>query len=147
MRDERQYCTFSVNGLYLGIAVGHVQEVIRALEMTSVPLAPHSVHGLINLRGQIITAIDLRRRLGASDRALDAEPMHVVVRTEEGAVSFLVDEIGDVIETDPASFEPAPAMLRAEARGLVHGVYKLADRLLLVLDTTRAALVEPAVAA
>lgn len=142
MSDERQFCTCTVDGLYLGIAVHHVQEVIRALDMTAVPLAPHAVHGLINLRGQIITAIDLRRRLGVSDRAPGQEPMHVVVRTDDGAVSFLVDEIGDVIETDPATFERAPAMLHADARALVKGVHKLTDRLLLVLDTTLAAQVE-----
>jgi purine-binding chemotaxis protein CheW len=138
MSDDLHFCTFTVDGLYLGIPVRQVQEVIRSLDMTSVPLAPHAVHGLINLRGQIITAIDLRRRLGLSDREAESEPMHVVVRTDDGAVSFLVDEIGDVIEAAPNSFERAPAMLHEDARVLVAGVHKLADRLLLVLDTTRA---------
>jgi purine-binding chemotaxis protein CheW len=65
-------------------------------------------------------------------------PVNVVVRTDEGAVSFLVDEIGDVLETDEASFERTPETLQGQARELVHGVYKLKERLMLVLDTERA---------
>ncbi|MES2521518.1 MAG: chemotaxis protein CheW [Gemmatimonadota bacterium] len=147
MHEELQFCTFTVDGLYLGIAVRQVQEVIRSLEMTAVPLAPASVEGLINLRGQIVTAIDLRCRLGLSPRLPGQEPMHVVVRTDDGAVSFMVDEIDDVIEVTPDAFERVPETLNQEAGALVKGVYKLADRLLLVLDTTRAVNIEHAAAA
>lgn len=146
MSDHRQYCTFTVDGLYMGVAVHQVQEVLRSLEMTSVPLAPESVQGLINLRGQIVTAIDLRTRLGLRPRSSDTEPMHVVVRTDDGAVSLMVDEIDDVIEAGQDSFERPPETLPEDARTLVTGVHKLHDRLLLILDTPRVANIEFAAA-
>jgi purine-binding chemotaxis protein CheW len=122
---------------YFGIEVLEVQEVIRHQEMTRVPLAPAVVRGLINLRGQIVTAIDLRRRLGFPDRLGGELPVNVVVRTEDGAVSLLVDEIGDVLQVSEESFERPPETLKGPARELVRGAYKLADRLLLALDLDR----------
>jgi purine-binding chemotaxis protein CheW len=138
MTFEKQFCTFSVDGLFFGVEVLKVQEVIRYQEMTPVPLAPAVVNGLINLRGQIVTAIDLRRALGLSERPAGSLPMNVVVRTDDGVVSLLVDEIGDVLNVDEASFERPPETLNGSARELITGVYKLKDRLLLILDTVRA---------
>jgi len=129
-----QYATFVVNDLFLGIDVLRVQEVLRYQEMTRVPLAPEVAAGLINLRGQIVTAIDMRRRLGLPPRAQDELPLSVVMRTADGPVSLLVDEIGDVLEVDEATAEAPPDSLCAAARPLVSQVYKLKDRLLLVLD-------------
>jgi purine-binding chemotaxis protein CheW len=131
---SRQYSTFDVAGSYFGIDVLQVQEVLRYQEMTPVPLAPAVIEGLINLRGQIVTALDMRRRLGLPPRASGQTAMNVVVRTEEGAVSLLVDEIGDVVEVDSASFERPPENLDPAIRDLVKGIHKLKDRLLLVLD-------------
>lgn len=138
MTTAHQYCTFYLDGLFFGVEVQKVQEVIRYQELTRVPLASRVVSGLINLRGQIVTAIDLRQRLGLKRRPEDKLPMNVVVRSDEGAVSMLVDEIGDVQEVDADTFEPAPNTLRGEARNLIRGAYKLKNRLLLVLDTERA---------
>jgi len=89
------------------------------------------------LRGQIVAALDMRRRLGLAPRSADRLPMNLVVRTEEGPVSLLVDEIGDVLQLEPVDFEAAPDNLTPSARELVRGVYKLKDRLLLVLDPDR----------
>jgi purine-binding chemotaxis protein CheW len=114
-----------------------VQEVIRYQEMTRVPLAPAVIRGLINLRGQIVMALDLRRRFALEDRPASELPTNVVIRTDDGAVSLLVDEIGDVLEVDEGSFEHPPETMR-QARELVRGVYKLPEHLLLVLDTARA---------
>jgi purine-binding chemotaxis protein CheW len=144
MNPNRQFCTFYLDGFLFGVDVLKVQEVIRYQEMTRVPLASSVVRGLINLRGQIVTAIDLRSRLGLKDRPSDALPMNVVVRTEDGAVSLLVDEIGDVLEIDDTILETPPETLRGAARQIVTGVYKLKDRLLLVLDTGRAVDVQAA---
>jgi len=145
-----QYCTFYLDCLLFSVELKGVQEVIRSLEMTKVPLAPKMVSGLINLRGQIVTAVDLRRRLELQARPPDALPMNVVVRSEDGAVSFLVDEIGDVVEVEESTFEPAPEMLRASVRSMILGVHKLQDRLMHVLDTEKACQMteaaEPAVA-
>jgi purine-binding chemotaxis protein CheW len=145
-----QFCTFYLDKLLFGVELKGVQEVIRTLDVTQVPLAPPVVSGLINLRGQIVTAVDLRRRLELSLRSPDISPMNVVVRSDDGAVSFLVDEIGDVVEVDDSSFEPAPEMLRASIRSMILGVHKLNDRLMHVLDTEKACemkeAAEPAVA-
>lgn len=121
-----------------------VQEVIRTQQMTRVPLAPRAVRGLINLRGQIVTAIDLRERLGLEPFGGDRHPMNVVVRTDEGAVSLLVDEIGDVLDTEESDYEAPPETLPAAARDLIRGVYKLPGRLLLILDTEKTLALEPA---
>lgn len=135
MTDSKQFCTFFLNGLFFGVEVLRVQEVIRYQEMTRVPLAPRMIEGLINLRGQIVTAIDLRRRLDLPARAEGDLPMNVVVRSEDGAVSLLVDEIGDVVEIRDDVFERPPETLSGAARELIQGVYKLKERLLLILDT------------
>jgi purine-binding chemotaxis protein CheW len=137
MSDTKQFCTFFVNGLFFGVEVLKVQEVIRYQEMTRVPLAPSMIEGLINLRGQIVTAIDLRRRLELPLRQPGQLPMNVVVRAEDGAVSLLVDEIGDVVEIQDDIYERPPETLQGVARELVQGVYKLKHRLLLILDTEK----------
>jgi purine-binding chemotaxis protein CheW len=134
----QQFCTFFLKDQFFGVPVQQVQEVIRYQEITRVPLTPRVVRGLINLRGQIVMAVDLRRRFSMEDRPESQLPTNVVVRTDDGAVSFLVDEIGDVLEVDEESFERPPATLQGPTRELVRGVYKLQERLLLVLDTERA---------
>ena len=132
-----QFATFFVTDLFFGIDVLNVQEVLRHQEMTCVPLAPGVIEGLINLRGQIVTAVDMRRRLDLPPRADAEAATNMVVRTQEGAVSLLVDEIGDVLAVDAASFERPPDNLAPAARELIQGIYKLRERLLLVLDTEK----------
>lgn len=139
-RDQKrstQFATFFVSGFFFGIDVLNVQEVLRHQDMTRVPLAPGVIEGLINLRGQLVTAIDMRQRLDFPLRSADSNPMNVVVRTRDGAVSLLVDEIGDVLEVDQSAFERPPDNISPAAREVVCGVFKLKDRLLLALDTER----------
>lgn len=133
-----QYCTFLLDGLYFGVDVQRVQEVLRPQQLTPVPLAPSHVNGLINLRGQIVTALDLRQRLGLPPRQGGRPPMKIVIRSDEEAVAILVDEIGEVVDVDEDRFERPPETLQGGARELIPGAYKLADRLLLILDTDRA---------
>ncbi|HTW07785.1 MAG TPA: chemotaxis protein CheW [Acidimicrobiales bacterium] len=133
-----RYCTFRLGNLLLGIDVGQVQEVLRHDQMTTVPLAPAEVRGLINLRGQIVTAVDLRRQFGlapSTELSLSA-----VVRAGDETISLLVDDVGEVVETSPEDFEPVPVSVPARVRNLIAGTYKLAGKLLLVLDLQR---VEP----
>lgn len=137
MAGAQQFSTFFVDGQFFGVPVQQVQEVIRYQEMTRIPLVPRVVRGLINLRGQIVVAVDLRRCLNVCDRAADQLPMNVVIRTAEGAVSLLVDEIGDVLEVEDTTFEPAPDTLQGASRELVLGVHKLPNQLLLILDTEK----------
>jgi purine-binding chemotaxis protein CheW len=92
------------------------------------------VRGLINLRGQIVTAIDLRERLALPSRSDDHVPINVVVQTDDGAVSLLVDEIGDVLEVTEEQFERPPETVNGASRDLIQGAYKLANRLLVILD-------------
>jgi purine-binding chemotaxis protein CheW len=138
MPGERQFCTFYLGPHYFGVDVMHVQEIICGQAMTRVPLAPPVVRGLINLRGQIVTALDLRRRLEMPDADKEREPINVIVQTTDGAVSLLVDEIGDVLPVSDDDFERPPQTLQGTARELVVGAYKLKDRLLLILDVERA---------
>ena len=137
MALDGQFCTFFVRGLFLGLEVTCIQEVIRYQPLTVVPLTSPVIAGLMNLRGQIVTAIDLRHRLGLAPRDPGVRPINVVVRASDGPVSLLVDEIGDVIEVEEAAFERPPDTLAGEARGLIRGAYKLKGRLLLVLDAAR----------
>jgi len=139
MSEQSQYCTFWVDGLFFGVGVECVQEVLRYQQLTAVPSAPEAIQGLINLRGQIVTAVDLRCRLGLPPRAEDALPMNVIVRSRGEVVSLLVDDIGDVIDTSGLELEPAPANVPSVVQDVVHGVLALPDSILLVLDADRAA--------
>ena len=134
---ERQYCTFYLDGHFLGIGVKEVQEVLKYQYMTEVPLADAEVAGLINLRGQIVTALDLRKVMGLGPRQ-GKQPMNIVVRSDDGPLSLLVDEIGDVVEVEQDSFEDPPETLEVSFRHLIKGVYKLQEKLMLVLDLDRA---------
>ncbi len=140
MAEPKQFCTFYVNDILLGIEVLGVQEVLRYQEVTEVPLAAPEIQGLINLRGQIITAIDLRTRMNLPPREHDNNSMNVVTRINNEVISFLVDSVGDVLEVEENNFEPVPSTVDATTRELVSGVYKLeGKRLLMVLDTAKAA--------
>ena len=134
MKTEQQYCTFYLDRFYFGIEVERVQEIIRYQEITPVALAPRVVRGLINLRGQIVTAVDLRRLLELPERDPDQVPMNIVVRTADGAFSLLADRIGDVLELDDSNFEPPPDNLEGMAKELIERAYKLDKTLLLTLS-------------
>ncbi len=139
-----QYCTFRLGGHLFGVPVETVQEVLRQQELTAVPLSSPEVCGLINLRGQIVITIDLRRRIGLPDRDPDVQATNVVVRTADGATSLLVDEIGDVLEPDLDLFEAPPETVPTRVRELVVKVCKLEHDLMLVLDTDKAVAVDGA---
>jgi purine-binding chemotaxis protein CheW len=135
--ETLQFSTFFVGRFFFGIDVLHVQEVLRFEKMARVPLAAPVIEGLINLRGQIVPAIDMRRRMSLEPRAQGETPMNLVVRTDEGAVSLLVDNIGDVLQLDSGTFELPPSNLSQIARELIRRIYKLPNRLLFVLDVEK----------
>lgn len=134
----RQLATFTVDGTVYGIDIAVVQEVVRERPMTAVPLTPDAVAGLINLRGEVITAIDMRARLGSVPRAEGLSPMNVVVRPGSEPVSLLVDAIGDVVDVSAETFEASPATVQGERGALIVGAYMLEAGLLLVLDVAAA---------
>jgi len=137
MADEHQFCTFFLDQLFFGIEVKKVQEIIRFQDITSVPLAPKEVGGLINLRSQIVTAIDLRRRLDLPPSNSEQLPLNVVVRVDEETISLLVDDVGDVLDVPDDCFETPPETLTGKVRALILGAYKLEDKLLLILDVEK----------
>ncbi len=134
MAKNKMVCTFFLSDLMFGIDAMEVQEVIRRQKMTPVPLAPPQVEGLMNLRGKVVTVINLRRHLGLAEAAEELESKNIVVETTDGLVSLLVDRVGDVFELDETMCEPTPDVLNDTMRPLVQGVYQLDGRLLLLLD-------------
>jgi purine-binding chemotaxis protein CheW len=130
----RQICTFRVDGMSLGLDVEYVQEVLRHQEMTEVPLAPPAVKGLINLRGQIVTALDMRRRFELPPDTSGEPPMNVIMQTGGSLVSLLVDSIGEVESVNDDWYEPVPETLDMSTKSMVRYVCKLESKLLLILE-------------
>lgn len=140
---QQQICTFRLAPYYCGIDVLAVREILRHQPMTRVPLAPPVVKGLLNLRGQIITALDVRTRLGLPPREGGRKPVNIVVAVEEAGeeslAALLVDEIGDVVSVDPATCEPPPETVPAALREVLVSVCKREQGLLLIFDAARIA--------
>jgi len=134
MIDDRLLCTFRLADHLFGIEISSVQEVLREQEITRLPLASPAVRGVINLRGRILPAIDLRRCLDMEPAPRNQHRANIVVRgTSSSSVSLLVDEIGEVVEAPFSAYERTPETLQGRARDLIEGVYKLQEELLLVL--------------
>lgn len=129
-----EFISFRVADQLLGIPVQMVQEVLTAQRITRVPLAPPEVAGFLNLRGQIVTAVDLRTRLDLPPREEGASVMNVVVKDKEELFSLLVDEVGDVIEVSREIFEPAPPTMDDRWRQSCEGVYRLKNELLVAVN-------------
>ena len=129
----RQFSTFFLANRMYGIDVMQVQEIVKPLQMTPIPLAPNYVYGLINLRGQIATAIGLREMFGLESISPD-QMMNVIGHVDNTLVSFLVDEIGDVIDVNSELYEPTPETVPLEVRQFIDGVYKIPGQLLSILN-------------
>ena len=136
---QRQVCAFTLGEHLFGIDVRYIQEVFRFQECTPVPITPPLVTGLLNLRGQIVLAIDLRQRLGLEKRPSEKSPTSIVVRIEDGVLSFLVDELFDIMNLDNAQFETIPETLTETEKQFVTGCFKLNNRLLIMLDAEQVA--------
>jgi purine-binding chemotaxis protein CheW len=132
-----QLSTFHVGKYLFGVDVALVQEVVRLQQMTPVPLAAPEIAGLINLRGEVLTAIDLRTRLSLPPADSDRERVNIVIRVDDEPVSLLVDEIGAVLEVSQIPFEQTPSTVAENVRDLLLGSYTLPDRLLLALNAKR----------
>jgi len=133
-QGSRQLTTFSLGPYHYGIDVMRVQEVTSSLPMTKVPIAPSHVLGLINLRGQIATAIGLRELFGLGSSENEKSNMTVICKVDGALLSLLVDSIGDVIEIPESDFEPVPDTVQGPVRQLLGGVFKTKDFLINVLD-------------
>ena len=131
--ENVQYCTFQIGEDFFGVDVLKVQEVIKPLQLTEIPKSDEVVCGLMNLRGNIVTRISLRRLFGLQENE-DNEHMNVIVNTSDGLLSLKVDQIDDVQSLNMSSFETTPDTLDVKIRKYVKGIHKLDGRLLVVLD-------------
>ncbi|MGB8012837.1 MAG: chemotaxis protein CheW [Terriglobales bacterium] len=138
MSNARQFCTFYLNHLLFGVESQKIQEVVTYRELRPVPLAPPVVSGLMNLRGQVVVALDLRRQLELAERPANLTPVGLVVHAAGGTVCLLADEVGNVVEVEEQTFEPSPETLSRRLRSVILGVHKLEHQLLHVLDTDQA---------
>ncbi len=132
--EHAEYVTFRLADQWLGIPVMGVQEVLTSQRVARVPMAPTAIAGFLNLRGQIVTALDLRSTLGLAARGPDDEVMNVVVRHEGELFAFMVDEVGDVVSVTNQSVQPTPASLDARWRAASVGIVRREHDLLLVLS-------------
>jgi purine-binding chemotaxis protein CheW len=142
MSEQRTLCTVRVADLLLGLDVAHVQEIVRDQTVYQLPRAPRDVHGLINLRGRVVTVIDLRERFGKPGRASGSEEAMVVTSVGSGTVALRVDEVCEVKSIASDTLEAPPGSFQGQARALVGGVFKLEDTLLLELDVARVTALE-----
>jgi len=136
-QQVRQLCTFLLDGLRLGVDVQQIQGVIPQQRLTRVPLAPPALRGLMNLRGEIVPGIDLRRRLNLAERPEERPWTNVIVQSATGPVSLLIDEIGDVVEVDEGAFELPPETLAPGIREVIQAACPLEGEMLLVLDVEK----------
>ena len=133
-----QFCTFYLDRLLFGVESQRIQEVVPYRTLRPVPLAPRAVSGLMNLRGQVVVALELRRQLDLTERAAHMTPICLVIRASEGPVCLLADEVGNVVEVAGDTFEPSPETLSPHLRSVILGVHKLEHQLMHVLDTDQA---------
>lgn len=138
MANARQFCTFYLDHLLFGVESQKIQEVVSYRELRPVPLAPPAVCGLMNLRGQVVVALELRKQLELPERPRTMTPVCLVVRAAGGEVCLLADEVGNVVEVEDRTFEPSPETLSPRLRSVILGVHKLEHHLMHVLDTDRA---------
>jgi purine-binding chemotaxis protein CheW len=137
MACDQRYSTFYLNDICFGVPIENVQEFLEHQIVTRVPLAPPVLPGIINLRGQILTTIDLRVRLGLTSLDKQEDPMMMVVKTKEGPMNLLVEKIGGVVDVDSGLFEQPTETLKPGVRAVTTHVCKLEEQLLLVLDTEK----------
>ena len=132
--EMMQLSTFWLANELFGVNALRVQEILPYQEIAPVPLAPDYIKGLINLRGQIITALDLRRRLGFAALEQETTATNLIVTANEGALSLLVDQIANVIDLQSDRLTPPPGTIRGIAVQYIQAVCQLEEGLLLVLD-------------
>ncbi|HKJ84275.1 MAG TPA: chemotaxis protein CheW [Mariprofundaceae bacterium] len=138
MNDAQELLTCSLHGQSLGLPVRNVQEVVTPLRCTPIPLAHDVVSGLINLRGHVITQLDMRKALGLPDRE-ESDPFRVVIiETDDGEdFGLIVDQVGEVMRPETSTLEKTPKSLPPCWQDVGSGVLKLEERLLVVLDIER----------
>jgi len=134
----RQYTTFYVGDLLLGIDIRQVQEINRQLDVTDVPQAPNSVRGVINLRGEVTTVIDLRTILGLEQSEVTRSSRNLIVNSQGESVGLLVDRISDILSLSTDQINPAPSNIRGIQGKYFSGVHTLESEILVLLNVEEA---------
>ncbi len=135
--ETEEFVTFTIAGQLFGIPVLQIQDVLSSYQITPIPLAPPEITGSLNLRGRVVTAIDVRLRLGLSARPKDAESMSIVAENEGELYSLMVDSVGEVLALSQSAYERNLPTLDPEFRAFSDGIYRLDKKLLVVLDVNR----------
>ncbi|MEQ8707443.1 MAG: chemotaxis protein CheW [Rhodospirillales bacterium] len=133
----RQYVTMTIADQLFGIPVLTVQDVLGPQKITRVPLSPPEVAGSLNLRGRVVTAVNMRRRLSLPPQTTDSDSMSIVVELGGELYSLIIDEVGEVLSLNDSIFERNPGTLDQRWREVAAGVYRLDKELMVVLDVTR----------
>jgi purine-binding chemotaxis protein CheW len=136
-REEDVFLTLTVAGQSCAVPVLMVRDVLGPQAITRIPLAPPEIAGSLNLRGRIVTAVDLRLRLGLPPREAGPAPMSVVVEQAGELYSLQVDEVGEVVPLPAEGFEPNPPTLDPFWRDVSRGVHRQEDRLTIALEVDR----------
>ncbi len=132
--NKNDYVTIWLDGQLCGIPVLEVHDVLSKQVITEIPLSPEAVAGVLNLRGQIVTAIDLRKRLNLKPQEDNSGEMNIVVEYQGEPYSLIIDNVGDVLSLSDEAFEKNPVTLEACWQGVSNGIYRLDDDLLVILD-------------
>jgi len=135
--DLRDFVTFSIGTQLFGVPILQVQDILKPDSIASIPLAPPEIRGSINLRGRIVTVIDVRVRLGMGAPDESVEPMGVTVELNQDLYTLLVDKIGDAVSLPSNSFEKNPSTLDAKWRDFAEGVFRLEGQIMVILDVER----------
>lgn len=131
---QQEFVTLRLGSQLFGISVMAVQDVMRRQSIAAVPLAPQVIAGSLNVRGRIVTALDMRKLLGMTDYPEPEKVMKVVVEHQHELYALMIDAVGDVLSLPVKKLEKVPANLDAAWRGLAMGVFKLEQELLIILD-------------
>lgn len=132
--DVKEMLAIIIADQRFGIPIMQIQDVLRQQPVTKVPLSPPEIAGSLNLRGRIVTAIDVRKRLGIEASSNEGKGMSVVVEHENELYSLIIDSVGDVMKLSDADFENNPATLDPTWRNVSMGIYQLENELLVILD-------------
>lgn len=135
--ETEEFVTFTIAGQLFGIPVLQIQDVLSSYQITPIPLAPPEIKGSLNLRGRVVTAIDVRLRLGLAARPKEAESMSIVAENEGELYSLMVDSVGEVLALSQSAYERNLPTLDAKFRAFSDGIYRLDKQLLVVLDVNR----------
>ena len=135
--ETEEFVTFTIAGQLFGIPVLQIQDVLSSYQITPIPLAPPEITGSLNLRGRVVTAIDVRLRLGLSARPKEAESMSIVAENEGELYSLMVDSVGEVLALSQSAYERNLPTMDAKFRAFSQGIYRLDKQLLVVLDVKR----------